>query len=132
MGDDRYLISNIILDASPLIYLAKLEALEVLSVAVRSACTTPAVVDEATRPQLAYRHPDAVEIEMALERGAIAVLDLTDQERMRARDIARQSRGSTPARQRCWQPPSPEACPRSSSSDERAESPERSARDSST
>jgi predicted nucleic acid-binding protein len=93
MGDDTSLTSAVILDASPLIYLAKLGALEVLSNAVGSAFTTPAVLEEATRPQLAYRHPDAVEIEMALQRGVIAVLVLTERERMRARDIAGQIPG---------------------------------------
>jgi predicted nucleic acid-binding protein len=88
MGDSRYLASKATLDASPLIYLAKLEALDVLTIAVHRAYATPAVVEEVTRPQLAYRHPDAIEVEAAVGRGDITLLTLTEIERRRAASIA--------------------------------------------
>jgi predicted nucleic acid-binding protein len=87
MGDSRYLTSEAVLDASPLIYLAKLEALDVLTIAVGSASTTPAVLEEVTRPQMTYRHPDAIEIEAAVDRGTLSRLTLHDDERDRARRI---------------------------------------------
>jgi predicted nucleic acid-binding protein len=71
-----------------LIYLAKLEILEVLSVAVQEALVTPTVLEEATRPQLAYRHPDAVRIEGAAADGLIRVTAPTGEEGARARELA--------------------------------------------
>lgn len=88
MGDNRYLTSRLVLDASPLIYLAKLAALDVLSVATREAAVTPVVLEEVTRPQLAYRHPDAVEIEQAVVNGLVQVWELEADERSLAADFA--------------------------------------------
>lgn len=96
MGDERYLTSEVILDARPLIYLAKLEALDALNTAVGVALITPTVLEEVTRPQLAYRHPDAVEIEAAVARGIIALSTLTAGERERASDLAQQVPGFHP------------------------------------
>ena len=87
MGDSRYLTSRLVLDAGPLIYLAKLAALDVLSVATREAAVTPVVSEEVTRPQLAYRHPDAVEIEQAVSRGLIHVWEVDDDEQALAEDF---------------------------------------------
>jgi predicted nucleic acid-binding protein len=84
MDNSRYLTSSIVLDASPLICLTKLEALDVLSVATRAAAVTPMVFEEATRPQLAYRHPDAVEIEQAVASGRIETLELSGDEESEA------------------------------------------------
>jgi predicted nucleic acid-binding protein len=88
MGDKRYLTSELILDASPLIYLAKLEALDVLEVSTRQAFVTPAVIEEVTRPQLAYRHPDAVVVERAMAAGTLEATEPTAAEQGRAHDIA--------------------------------------------
>ncbi len=87
MGRSRYLTSSLVLDASPLIYLAKLDALDVLSVATGEASVTPTVLEEVTRPQLAYRHPDAVEIEQAVTSGLIRVQELDGDERSLAVDF---------------------------------------------
>ena len=88
MGDSRYLISSVVLDASPLIYLAKLGALDVLANATKEAVVTPTVLEEVTRPQLAYRHPDAVDIEQAVDRGLVRVKELGDEEQALAADFA--------------------------------------------
>jgi predicted nucleic acid-binding protein len=88
MGDGRYLISKVVLDASPLIYLAKLAAIDVLAAATEEALVTPTVLEEVARPQLAYRHPDAIEIEQAITGGLIRVEALTDAEKARAADFA--------------------------------------------
>jgi len=84
MGDNRYLTSSLVLDVSPLIYLAKLEALDVLPVATHTAAVTPMVLEEVTRPQLAYRHPDAVEIEQAVASGLIETMELSGDEESEA------------------------------------------------
>ncbi len=96
MGDSRYLTSAIVLDASPLIYLAKLEALDVLTVATGAALVTPTVLEEVTRPQIAYRHPDAVEVEQAIERGEIGVVTLTQAEHDAAVDMTKRVPGLDP------------------------------------
>lgn len=44
MDDSRYLTSGAILDASPLIYLAKLDALDVLPAAIKSAWHSKAAI----------------------------------------------------------------------------------------
>ena len=93
MGDNRYLIPRLVLDASPLIYLAKLAALDVLSTVTGEALVTPTVLEEVTRPQLAYRHPDAVEIEQAVANGLIHVWELDDDERTLAADFTRRVPG---------------------------------------
>ena len=96
MDDSRYLTSGAILDASPLIYLAKLDALGVLPAAIKTAFVTPTVLEEVTRPQVAYRHPDAVEIERAVVRGLIEVSTLTDAERESASGIVAHVPGLQP------------------------------------
>ena len=93
MGRNRYLTSCLILDASPLIYLAKLTALDVLAVATGEASVTPTVLEEVTRPQVAYRHPDAVEIEQAVTSGLIHILELDDRERSLAADLTERVSG---------------------------------------
>ncbi len=93
MGDNRYLTSRLVLDASPLIYLAKLTALDVLSVVTDTAVVTPTVLEEVTRPQLAYRHPDSVEIEQAVANGLVHVWELEADERSLAEDFAKQVPG---------------------------------------
>jgi len=87
MGDSRYFTPKLVLDASPLIYIAKLSALDVLAVATDEAAVTPTVLEEVTRPQLAYQHPDAVKIEQAVSRGLTGVWELDDDERALAADF---------------------------------------------
>ena len=87
MGDSRYFTLKLVLDASPLIYTAKLSALDVMAVATDQAAVTPTVLEEVTRPQLAYQHPDAVEIEQAVSRGLIHVWELDDDEQAVAEDF---------------------------------------------
>ena len=96
VGDSQYQTSGLVLDASPLIYLAKLEALDVLSTVTREALVTPAVLEEVTRPQVAYRHPDAAEIEASVTRGALKLLTLTVQEQENASGIAERIPGLDP------------------------------------
>ena len=88
MGRTRYITSGLVLDASPLVYLAKLDALDVLAGASEASVVTPTVLDEVTRPQLAYRHPDAVEIERAVNDGLITVVALGEEEQTIAVDFA--------------------------------------------
>ena len=89
LGDEQYPIPSLVVDAAPLICLAKLEALDVLTVAAESAVVTPAVLAEVTRPQMAYRHPDAVEIEGAVDRGDLEVVEIRADESAHAREIER-------------------------------------------
>jgi len=96
MGDSRYLTSALVLDASPLIYLAKLDALDVLAVAAEHSFATPTVLEEVTRPQIAYRHPDAVVIEQTVDSGMIGVLDLVKAEAEAAADMAQRVPGLDP------------------------------------
>src|SRR3990170_1822242 len=67
---------NIVVDASPLIYLAKLDALEVFEIGGYRPLVPGSVIDETTRPSLIYRHPDAALIETAVGRGVIRVVAL--------------------------------------------------------
>lgn len=69
-----------LVDASPLIYLAKLDALDVFSAAGQAPLVTPEVQRETSRPGLAYRFPDAVLIADAL-RGGLLALTVSDDER---------------------------------------------------
>ena len=47
MDDSRYLTSGAILDASPLIYLAKLDAFDTIAIAGHTAAIPPSVYAEA-------------------------------------------------------------------------------------
>lgn len=92
MLDDDDFTRGIVLDAAPLIYLAKLEALDVLE-ALPVAIATPSVIEEATRPSMAYRHPDAVLIEQAVSRGDIGQVSLDAGELAEAGAIEQQVAG---------------------------------------
>lgn len=69
----------LIADTSPLIYLAKIGALDVLWTG-RPAVMTTGVREEALLPPAAYRFPEVVEIEAAMDRGLIEVTQLTTSE----------------------------------------------------
>lgn len=68
-----------IADTSPLIYLAKIGALDVLWTG-RPAVMTTGVREEALLPPAAYRFPEVVELEAAIDRGLIEVTQLTSSE----------------------------------------------------
>ncbi len=72
--DDGY---TIVIDASPLIYLAKLDALDVFAASQRAGIVPPTVHREVANPTLTYAHPDALLLEEAFRRGAISVTPLT-------------------------------------------------------
>lgn len=80
MVDESDGTSAIVIDASPLIYLAKLGAMDAIRLARRRALITEAVREETTRPALVYRHADALTIETAMARGDIVVTSLSEGE----------------------------------------------------
>lgn len=70
---------RLIVDASPLIYLAKLDALDVFRL------DDPAAISEGVRnevllPQAAYRFPEIVRIDDSIRRGQIEVVSLDTEE----------------------------------------------------
>jgi predicted nucleic acid-binding protein len=67
-------------DASPLIYLAKLDALDVLAAAGQQPLLTPEVERETARVGLAYVYPDASLIAEALRSGVLRRTELTREE----------------------------------------------------
>lgn len=100
---------SLIVDASPLIYLAKLDALDVFGK------DAPAAISEGVRhevllPQAAFRFPEIVGIDDSIRSGRIAVVALDKQEREGVGTLSRQvpglGRGEletiTTARSRGW------------------------------
>ncbi len=77
MGDNWYSKQGIVFDASPLIYLAKLDALDAMNL---PALVPASVVRETTRPAVAYRHRDAIVIESAISAGRLGLVELTAEE----------------------------------------------------
>lgn len=75
-----------VVDTSPLIYLAKIGALEVLSLE-GPALATPGVREESLLPRAAFRFTEVVEIEAAISRGLIEVTPLTTAETVLAESI---------------------------------------------
>jgi predicted nucleic acid-binding protein len=71
---------RLIVDASPLIYLAKLDALDVFT-RDEPAAISDGVRDEVLLPQAAYRFPEIVRIDEAVREGCIKVLSLKKRER---------------------------------------------------
>ncbi len=100
---------RLIIDASPLIYLAKLDALDVFSL------DDPAAISEGVRkevllPQAAYRYPEIVRIDDSVRKGRLEVvlLDKAEQDAVDAlsRQVPGLGRGEletiTVARARGW------------------------------
>jgi predicted nucleic acid-binding protein len=87
MVDDWYR-THLVIDASPLIYLAKIDAMEVFEQLTLTALVTPAVAEETTRPALLYRHEDAAVMEQALRDGRIEAVELGPVELARADDLS--------------------------------------------
>jgi hypothetical protein len=79
---------NVVLDASPLIYLAKLDAFDAVGVAGYAAVIPPSVYAEAARPPLAFRHPEIATIEGMREAGQLLVVPLGARERELASALA--------------------------------------------
>jgi len=80
-------------DASPLIYLAKLDALDVFGQAGHVPLITPEVERETARPGLAYRFPDALAIAEAIRDGVLVRTELTDAEQRVATRLAAEAGG---------------------------------------
>jgi predicted nucleic acid-binding protein len=83
----------LIVDAGPLIYLAKLEALDVSRVAGHTPLVTPEVERETARPGLAYVYPDALLVAEALRNGVLTRTVLSEEEHLTARRLAREAGG---------------------------------------
>lgn len=66
---------EIVLDAGPLIYLAKLDALDAIAIAGHAAVVPPSVFAEAARPGLAFRHPEIATIMRMSEEGGLHVVE---------------------------------------------------------
>ena len=90
MVDERYTTRRIALDASPLIYLANLEALEIFRTSGVHPLVPTTVIDETTTPALLYRHPDAAVIRKAVTDGVLEPVQLTAAERQTAASLATQ------------------------------------------
>lgn len=83
----------LILDAGPLIHLAKLDALDVLEKGGWEAMIPPSVRAEAARPELTFRHPEVAVIMRALNEGRVSVAPLTEAEDQLAKDLAGRATG---------------------------------------
>jgi len=64
----------LVLDASPLIYLAELDAFDAVAIAGHIAVVPPSVHAEAARPELAFRHPEVAIIERFRMAGQLLVV----------------------------------------------------------
>ncbi len=78
---------RVVVNSSPVIYLAKLEALDVFPV------RDPALITEGVRrevlvPQAAVRFPEMVSIDRAIDEGRLVLADLDQEEQAVAEDIA--------------------------------------------
>jgi predicted nucleic acid-binding protein len=91
--DKRYRAGTVVFDASPLIYLAKLDAFDVLETLKIVGAVTPTVSQETTRPAVAYRHRDGLVIEATLEHGTLIPLQLTASESNEGRDLEKRIAG---------------------------------------
>jgi hypothetical protein len=76
-----------VLDAGPLIHLAKLDALDVLD-ADEPALVPPAVLSEVVRPELAYRYPETALLDGAVRSGLLTPAELETGERELVADLA--------------------------------------------
>lgn len=83
---------TLVVDTSPLIYLAKIDALDLFT-ADAPAHITESVRSEAILPQAAYRFPEIVAIDDALRKGTIRVVTLRTDEAEAVVDIARRVPG---------------------------------------
>jgi len=89
----RDALVELVLDAGPLIYVAKLDAFDTFSVAGRTAVVPPSVYAEAARPEFAFRHPEIAVIEQARDDGRLVVVALNARETQLAAELAVRSAG---------------------------------------
>ncbi|MGZ8761186.1 MAG: hypothetical protein ACXWXV_11545 [Aeromicrobium sp.] len=80
-------------DAGPLIYLAKLDALDLFGHSGHTPLVTEEVERETARPGLGYEHPDSLVIADALRSGRLARTKLTTAEVEAAERLRRESGG---------------------------------------
>lgn len=66
-----YHLVDCVSDSAPLIYLAKLEAVDAFGSAGYRPFAPPAVVAETSRPEVSYRYPDALAIAEAFRSGEL-------------------------------------------------------------
>jgi hypothetical protein len=78
---------RVVLDASPLIFLAKLDALDAITIAGHDGAVPPSVFGEVARPALAFRFPEIATITLAKEDGRIDVVSLTKGEEKLAGEL---------------------------------------------
>jgi len=79
---------HLVLDASPLIYLAKLDAFDAVSIAGHLAVVPLTVYAEAARPELAFRHSEIATITRMREDGYLLILPLEETEQQFAAELA--------------------------------------------
>lgn len=84
---------ELVLDAGPLIYLAKLDALDAPAIAGWTPVMPPSVYAEAARPGLAFRHPEVAVIVQAQQDGRLLVVTLDSREQQLAGEFAGRSSG---------------------------------------
>jgi hypothetical protein len=84
---------DVVLDAGPLIYLAKLDAFDAIAAAGRVAVVPPSVYAEAARPELAFRHPEVAVVQEARDAGRLRIVTLEAVEAQLADDLAGRSAG---------------------------------------
>src|SRR5687768_12364491 len=85
-----------LVDASPLIYLAKLEAMDVFEQSGHTPLITPRVERETARPGLAYEYPDAMVIADALRSGTLSRTSLSEAEQRVAERLVAEAGGLDP------------------------------------
>ncbi len=78
----------LVLDASPLIYLAKLDAFDAVAIAGHVAVVPPSVLAEAALPELAFRHPEIAIIERVRIDGHLLVVSPEPAEAELATELA--------------------------------------------
>jgi predicted nucleic acid-binding protein len=79
---------HIVLDASPLIYIAKLDAFDALSNAGYTAVVPQSVYTEAARPELTFRHAEIATVQRVREESGLEVITLEPSESALASDLA--------------------------------------------
>ncbi len=89
----RDALVEVVVDAGPLIYLAKLDAFDVFATAGRRAVVPPSVLAETARPELAFRHPEAAIIGRAATDDVITVVALEGIEREFATGLSGRTAG---------------------------------------
>lgn len=79
--------------ASPLIYLAKIDALDVFEHSGHDPLVTPEVERETARPGLGYEYPDSLVIAEALRSGRLKRTELSAAERQLAERLRQETGG---------------------------------------